>query len=133
MVKFFLTSTLSMLAILAIEFGIDRWIYLQFNLGRPADERAVSASIGSIIGGLFTCLLWILLIWINVYKNQSTWAASIIFILAGFFSFHLVSARAYILFSDPIFISFSNRTSQCPIYRIINCCIGFLDHLGSEA
>jgi len=83
----FFTSILSMLATLAIEFGIDRWVFLQFNLGRPADERAITSSTGAILGGIITCLVWILLIWVNLFKNQSTLAASIVFILAGFLAF----------------------------------------------
>jgi len=87
MARPFIISILSMLATLAITYGIDKWIFLQFNLGRPADERAITASYGAIIGGLITCLLWILLYWIILSKNHRTLAASIIFIIAGLLAF----------------------------------------------
>ncbi len=87
MARSFITSTTSMLATLAIAYGIDRWIYFQFNLGRSADVRTVTSSIGSIIGGLITGLIWVALIWMNIYKTQSTKTTSIIFILAGILAF----------------------------------------------
>jgi len=87
MVRSFITSTLSMLATLALAFGIDRWFFLQFNLGKPAYERVVTAAYGAIIGGLMTCLLWMVFCWIILYKNHRTPAASIIFIIAGLLAF----------------------------------------------
>jgi hypothetical protein len=77
----------TMLATLAITYGIDRWVFLQFNLGKPNDVRAISASIGTILGGLLTCLLWVLFCWIILVKNRRSLAASIIFILIGLLAF----------------------------------------------
>ncbi len=76
-----------MLATLAIAYGIDRWVFVQFNLGKPADERATTASTGAILGGLTTCLLWILLAWIILVKKYHTPAASVLFIIAGLLAF----------------------------------------------
>ncbi len=87
MARSFITSTLSMLTTLAIAYGIDRWVFVQFNLGKPAVERVFTASYGAILGGFITCLLWILFCWIILIKNQPTPAASIFFIIIGLLAF----------------------------------------------
>jgi hypothetical protein len=78
---------LSMLATLAIAYGVDLWIFLQFNLGKPLYLRVTTAAVGAVLGGLITCLLWVLFCWLVLVKNRPAKAASILFILAGLLAF----------------------------------------------
>lgn len=126
MVRSSIISILSMLATLTIAYGIDRWVFLQFNLGRPADERFVTSSYGAIMGGLMTCLLWILFFWVNLFKNHRTLAASIIFIIVGLLAFIWFPLEALSPFWARYLFLFSTIPTNFQATGLLIAALGFL-------
>lgn len=132
MTRSFITSTLSMLAALMIAFGIDRWVFLQYNLGKPADERAVTSQIGVIIGGLMACLLWIVFCWIILFKNHRTVTASIIFIIAGLLAFAWFPLEALSPFWLRYLYLFSTAPTNFQYTGVLIAALGILTILSPQ-
>ncbi len=82
----FITSILSMLATLAIAYGIDRWINVQQRAARQ-NFTFPQAYTWVIVGGLVMLLLWLVLSWLVLVKNRRTPAVAIIYIVAGLLAF----------------------------------------------
>jgi hypothetical protein len=86
MVRPLITSTLSMLASMAIAYGIDRWLVYQQRVARR-EMTYPSAYTWVIIGGLVLLLVWLVESWFILVKSQRTLAVSIIFIILGLLAF----------------------------------------------
>jgi hypothetical protein len=86
MVLLFITSTLSMLATLAIAYGIDQWIYYQQRIARR-DMSFPQAYLWAIIGGVVLLVVWIALGWFVLAKSRRIRSVSIIFIVTGILAF----------------------------------------------
>ena len=81
-----ITSTLSMLATLAIAYGIDRWIYGQLRLARQTGNN-VRYETWIIVGGLVLLLVWLLFSWLILTKARRIPVVSIIYIVVGLLAF----------------------------------------------
>ncbi len=86
MVRSFITSTLSMLATLAIAYGIDRWIYYQQRIARQNGTMA-QAYAWVIIGGLILLIIWLVLGWFTLLRSDRIPAISILYIVVGLLAF----------------------------------------------
>ncbi len=86
MIRSLITSTLSMLATLAIAYGIDRWLSYQQRIARR-DATFAQAEIWVMIGGLVVLLVWLALGWFILVKNRRILAVSIIYIIVGVLAF----------------------------------------------
>jgi len=86
MVISFIASTLSMLATLAIAYGIDRWVTYQQRIARR-DLSIAQAEIWVIVGGLVLLLVWLALGWFILAKRRRMVAVSVVYILVGLLAF----------------------------------------------
>jgi len=86
MVRSFITSTLSMLATLAIAYGIDQWIYYQQRIARQRSNFQ-QPYIWIIIGGLILLVAWMALGWFVLVKSRRIFAVSVIYVLVGLLAF----------------------------------------------
>jgi uncharacterized membrane protein YidH (DUF202 family) len=69
MIRSFITSTLSMLATLAIAYGIDQWLSYQQRIARR-DATFAQAEIWVILGGLVLLLVWLAFSWYVLVKSR---------------------------------------------------------------
>ena len=86
MTRSFIASTLSMLATLAIAYGIDEWIYYQQRIARQ-NATFFRAYTWVIIGGLILLIIWLVLGWFVLFKSRRILAISIIYIIVGLLAF----------------------------------------------
>ncbi len=87
MVRSMITSTLSMLATLAIAYGIDWWTAYLLRITRRDFTMMQAYTWGVLLGGVVLLLVWLASGWYFLVKSHRNRAVSVLYIVAGLLAF----------------------------------------------